>query len=127
MAWTSAAIPDQRGKTFVVTGANSGIGLEAAAVLAEKGAHVVLACRSPSRAKDALESITKRSVAASVEVMSLDLSSLRSVRAFASELVETHSRRRRSRRSRSPVTLATRPRRSSTRDPRWRARARRAC
>jgi NAD(P)-dependent dehydrogenase (short-subunit alcohol dehydrogenase family) len=92
MAWTSAAIPDQRGKTFVVTGANSGIGLEAAAVLAEKGAHVVLACRSPSRAKDALESITKRSVAASVEVMSLDLSSLRSVRAFASELVETHAK-----------------------------------
>ncbi len=90
MPWTSDAIPDQRGKTFVVTGANSGIGLEATAILAKKGAHVVLACRSPSRAKDALETIGKRASGSSVEVMSLDLSSLESVRGFAAELAAKH-------------------------------------
>lgn len=90
MVWTSGAIADQRGKTFVVTGANSGIGLEAAAVLASKGAHVVLACRSPQRAKDALETIGRRASGSSVEVMSLDLSSLKSVRAFATEVTARH-------------------------------------
>jgi NAD(P)-dependent dehydrogenase (short-subunit alcohol dehydrogenase family) len=90
MAWTSGAIADQSGKTFVVTGANSGIGLEAAAVLAGKGAHVVLACRSPQRARDALDTIAKRATGAKIEVMSLDLSSLKSVRAFAAEVTAKH-------------------------------------
>lgn len=92
MAWTTDAIPAQRGKTFLVTGANSGIGLEAAVVLAAKGAHVVLACRSPERASAALETLRRRAPGASAEVMALDLSSLASVRAFAEAFTAAHTR-----------------------------------
>ncbi|MBX7190740.1 MAG: SDR family oxidoreductase [Sandaracinaceae bacterium] len=88
MAWTSESIADQRGKTFVITGANSGIGYEAAVALASKGAHVVMACRSAERAKDAVSSLKGRVPSASVEVRSLDLSSLASVRAFAEQLAK---------------------------------------
>ena len=54
MPWTREQIPDQSGRTFVVTGGNSGIGFEAALALAEKKAHVVLACRSLERASEAV-------------------------------------------------------------------------
>jgi NAD(P)-dependent dehydrogenase (short-subunit alcohol dehydrogenase family) len=83
MAWTQASIPDQSGKTFVITGGNSGIGYEAALALARKKAHVILACRSPERAGDALASLMAAVPGASAEVMQLDLASLESVRAFA--------------------------------------------
>ncbi|MFN7701992.1 MAG: SDR family NAD(P)-dependent oxidoreductase, partial [Deltaproteobacteria bacterium] len=76
MAWTEDSIPEQRGKTFVVTGANSGIGLEAAAVLAAKRAHVVLACRSPERAGKALVARRARVPGASVVVRARVLASL---------------------------------------------------
>jgi hypothetical protein len=81
--WTAADVPDQRGRTAIVTGANSGIGLEAAAVLAARGAHVILACRDAAKAKTAQEEIARRHGDASVEVRALDLASLASVRAFA--------------------------------------------
>jgi NAD(P)-dependent dehydrogenase (short-subunit alcohol dehydrogenase family) len=51
--WTKSNIPDQTGKTIIVTGANTGIGYETALALYEAGAHVVLACRSMDKAKDA--------------------------------------------------------------------------
>ncbi|MFN9808510.1 MAG: oxidoreductase [Deltaproteobacteria bacterium] len=92
MAWTEDSIPEQRGKTFVVTGANSGIGLEAAAVLAAKRAHVVLACRSPERAGKALEALRARVPGASVEVRALDLASLARVRSFAESFAKAHGR-----------------------------------
>ena len=47
--WTTANIPDQTGRTAVITGANTGLGYETAAALAAKGAHVVLAVRNADK------------------------------------------------------------------------------
>jgi NAD(P)-dependent dehydrogenase (short-subunit alcohol dehydrogenase family) len=76
--WTTAAIPDQTGRTAVVTGANSGLGLATARALAGAGAHVVLAVRDTSRGEEAA-----RTVNGSTEVRRLDLADLSSVREFA--------------------------------------------
>jgi NAD(P)-dependent dehydrogenase (short-subunit alcohol dehydrogenase family) len=85
--WTEADIPDQSGRVAVVTGANSGIGFEAAVALAAKGALVVLACRDQGRATDAAGRIAARSSGARVELVQLDLSSLDSVRTASAELL----------------------------------------
>jgi len=77
---------------MVITGANSGIGYEAALQLARKGASVVLACRSLDKANAAAQQIKSACPAASVEVMELDLSSLASVRSFAESFHKSHSR-----------------------------------
>jgi len=90
--WTAAAIPDLTGKTIVVTGANSGIGFEAARELALRGAHVVLACRNPGKAEGALAAIRAAAAQASVETMQLDLASLASIREFAAAYKDKHSR-----------------------------------
>jgi NAD(P)-dependent dehydrogenase (short-subunit alcohol dehydrogenase family) len=71
-------IPDQTGRTVIVTGANSGIGRAAAAALAAKGAHVVLAVRNLEKGHAAAAAMTGAS-----EVRELDLANLESVRAFA--------------------------------------------
>jgi NAD(P)-dependent dehydrogenase (short-subunit alcohol dehydrogenase family) len=76
--WTAADVPDQTGKTHVITGANSGIGLEAARVLADRGAHVVLAVRNTEKGEAAA-----REIGGNVSVRQLDLASLASIRAFA--------------------------------------------
>jgi NAD(P)-dependent dehydrogenase (short-subunit alcohol dehydrogenase family) len=81
--WTAAEIPDQHGRRFVVTGANSGIGLVAARELARAGAHVVLACRDLGRGDTALATIRAAVPDAAVELRPLDVSDLQSVRAFA--------------------------------------------
>jgi NAD(P)-dependent dehydrogenase (short-subunit alcohol dehydrogenase family) len=83
MPWTANDLPDLAGRTAVVTGANSGIGLEAARELARKGARVVLACRDPGRASTALDEIRRDQPGASVEVQPLDLANLASVNQFA--------------------------------------------
>lgn len=83
--WTPDQLPDLSAQTIVITGANSGIGLEAARVLAQKNARVVLACRSADKARAAVESCAGGRANARVEAMSLDLASLASVRAFAEE------------------------------------------
>jgi NAD(P)-dependent dehydrogenase (short-subunit alcohol dehydrogenase family) len=77
------ALPDQRGRTAVITGANSGIGLEAARELARAGAHVVMACRDTTKGDAAADAIRKELPSAELEVAALDLASLDSVRAFA--------------------------------------------
>ncbi len=92
MTWTEADIPDQRGRVAVVTGANSGIGFETARALAEKGAEVVLGCRDAARGRDAFQRILQAHPDASVSLMTLDLSSLDSVRSFAAEIAEVHER-----------------------------------
>jgi NAD(P)-dependent dehydrogenase (short-subunit alcohol dehydrogenase family) len=78
--WTSQDIPRQDGRTFVVTGANSGIGLVAARELARAGARVVLAVRDTARGEQAAATID-----GATEVRRLDLADLASVRAFADE------------------------------------------
>ncbi len=90
--WTSDNIEDQSGRIAIVTGSNSGIGFEAAKVLAEKGAAVTLACRSTSKAQTAAEAIRAGGVSGSVEVAELDLAELASVRAFADAFNADHDR-----------------------------------
>lgn len=92
MTWTSDDIPDQRGRVAVVTGANGGLGFETARELARRGAHVVIAARSPSKAEEARRSIEAEIAGAGLEIRTLDLGSLDSVRACADELVAEHPR-----------------------------------
>jgi NAD(P)-dependent dehydrogenase (short-subunit alcohol dehydrogenase family) len=88
--WTIANIPDQTGRTAVITGANTGLGYETAAALAAKGANVVLAVRNLERGKGAADLISRRTPGASVALQELDLTSLESVRAAADELRSKH-------------------------------------
>ena len=87
--WTAADIPDQTGRTVVITGANSGLGRASASMLAGAGAHVVMACRNPDKAARAASDLRSAHPHASIEVRELDLASLASVRSFAAGLVET--------------------------------------
>ncbi|MFE3325022.1 oxidoreductase [Streptomyces sp. NPDC059176] len=82
-SWGARDIPDQSGRTAVVTGANSGIGLVTARELARRGARVVLACRSEARGKTAQALIERQVPGAEVEFRPLDLADLASVRQFA--------------------------------------------
>jgi NAD(P)-dependent dehydrogenase (short-subunit alcohol dehydrogenase family) len=83
MGWTLSDMPDLTGKTAVVTGANSGLGLEASRALAGKGARVILACRNADRAEESRQNNLGELPGAKVEAMTLDLASLSSTRAFA--------------------------------------------
>ncbi|MBT2365799.1 SDR family NAD(P)-dependent oxidoreductase [Streptomyces sp. ISL-10] len=82
-SWTPDAIPDQSGRLAVVTGANSGIGYVTARELARCGAHVVLACRSRERGRDAVERLRTEVPGARTELRMLDLADLKSIRSFA--------------------------------------------
>ncbi len=84
--WTAADIPDQSGRTAVVTGANSGLGLETARELARHGAAVVLACRDTVKGERALADIQSSAPAAELELAALDLGSLDAVKGFAERL-----------------------------------------
>lgn len=80
--WTTANIPDLSGKVIIVTGANSGIGFEAAKEFARQGAQTILACRSMDKAQAALAEIQAEIPNAPAEIMQLDLASLASARQF---------------------------------------------
>jgi len=84
--WTEADVPDQTGRTAVITGGNSGIGFEAARVLAERGARLFLGCRDLGKAHGAVARIRAGAPGADVRVVPLDLASLRSVRAAAAQI-----------------------------------------
>ena len=73
------------GKTAIVTGANSGIGKEAAIDLAKRGARVIVACRDEKRGSDAVRDIKAASKSEEVMMKKLDLASLASVRQFSEE------------------------------------------
>ena len=81
--WTEADVPGQRGKVVIVTGANSGLGLETSRVLALRGATVIMACRNAVRAQKAADQIRALNPQGEVVPMTLDLGDLESVRAFA--------------------------------------------
>jgi NAD(P)-dependent dehydrogenase (short-subunit alcohol dehydrogenase family) len=84
--WTADDIPDRSGRTAVVTGANSGIGLPTATELARHGARVILATRSADKGRAAVEQILGAVPGAAVAWARLDLADLASVRAFVDEL-----------------------------------------
>jgi len=81
--WTGESLPDQRNRSAVITGANSGIGWFTALALARAGAHVVLACRDIEKAKGAAGRITAAVAGADVSVAEVDLASIESVQSFA--------------------------------------------
>lgn len=85
-------MPDQSGRTVVVTGANSGLGLEATKAFARKGAHVVMACRSLDRANRARRRIESMVTDVSLTVLELDLASQASIRQFVTEFESEFAR-----------------------------------
>jgi len=90
MSWTEANIPELNGKTIVVTGANSGLGLQTTRLLAGRGAHVIMACRTPSKAEAAMQEVRAQVPDASLQFVPLDLADLSSVRAFAQTVSDEH-------------------------------------
>jgi NAD(P)-dependent dehydrogenase (short-subunit alcohol dehydrogenase family) len=84
--WTANDIPDQSGRHVLITGANSGLGLRTTLALAGKGARVLMACRNPTKAQDALRRVRSEHPSAQVELVSLDLSSLASIESAAEDV-----------------------------------------
>jgi NAD(P)-dependent dehydrogenase (short-subunit alcohol dehydrogenase family) len=82
-AWTTDDIPDQSGRTAIVTGANAGLGYQTAVQLARVGALVLLAARDPGRGAAALERLRAEVPASRAELLLLDLADLGSVERFA--------------------------------------------
>jgi NAD(P)-dependent dehydrogenase (short-subunit alcohol dehydrogenase family) len=90
MSWSATDIPDQAGRTAVVTGANGGLGLATARALAAAGATVVIAARNQERAVEAMGRIRDGIPDASLELVELDLGSLDSVSSAAKEILAAH-------------------------------------
>ena len=92
--WTPSDIPDLSGRTAVVTGASSGLGLHTSIELARHGARVIMTSRDPHRGDEALGQVRMQAARegrpADVELLVLDLADLSSVRAFAASVVAAH-------------------------------------
>ncbi len=88
--WTAADMPNQTGRTAIVTGANVGIGYHTALGLARAGAHVVMACRDQGRATAAVDAIRQAVPKATLSIELIDVGSLASVRAFADRIATGH-------------------------------------
>ena len=92
MGWKASGIPDQTGKTAVVTGGNGGLGLATSRDLATHGAHVVIGARNLEKAEAARRKIELAVPDASLEIRSLDLGSLASIAEFATSVKAAHPR-----------------------------------
>ena len=90
MAWTRADIPPLQGRTALVTGANSGLGLETARALAAQGATVLLACRSRAKAEQTATQLAAEGLRG-LEPLELNLADLESVRRAASAVAAAHT------------------------------------
>lgn len=90
-SWSKAHIPNLAGKTTLVTGANSGLGYEVTLALAEKGAQVVMACRSIDKGEAAARQIRQQCPSATLAVMALDLTNLATVRRFVTAFQEKYA------------------------------------
>ncbi|MFI8966850.1 oxidoreductase [Streptomyces sp. NPDC053493] len=90
--WTADRIPDLSGRVYVVTGANSGLGLATTRELARRGGHVVLAVRDEEKGRRAARDIAAAVPGARLEVRRIDLADLDSVRDFAGKLRADHPR-----------------------------------
>ena len=90
-AWTSENLKNQKSKTVLVTGANSGIGYFAALALVKAGANVFIAGRNPEKLDKAVSGIRGVATEGRVEAIIVDLSSLDSIRKFAHEFLERHA------------------------------------
>jgi len=90
--WDSNNIKDQSGKVAIVTGSSSGIGYEAARVLAKKNAEVIIAVRNQAKGDKAVQKIKDQNQNADVKVMILDLASLKSVKSFTDEFNQKYKR-----------------------------------
>lgn len=89
--WLASDMPSLQGKISIVTGANSGLGLETTLGLAAAGATVVMACRNPAKAEPALAQLLQKLPQAQLQLMTLDLSDLASVRQFAAACAQRFS------------------------------------
>lgn len=90
--WTESNVPDQSGRTAIVTGANTGLGYETARVLAARGARVVIAVRDTAKGDQAAAKIRAATPKADLQVLELDLGSLQSVRTAAEHIKTDHPR-----------------------------------
>ena len=90
--WTADDIPDQSGRVALVTGANSGLGLQTSLALARKGARVLMGCRDAERAAAAVKQIRDAAPSAGVEIVPLDLASLDAVRTASADVLERTDR-----------------------------------
>lgn len=90
--WTADKLPDLAGKTYVITGANSGIGFEAARMLGERGAHITMACRSEPKAAEAVRELTSLAPQGRFDSVQMDLSDLSSVRRAAGDIRKSHQK-----------------------------------
>lgn len=86
MGWSTHDMGDLAGRTLLVTGANSGLGLASAVALAAAGARVVMACRHPGRAEEARQRVARAARGPEPEVVSLDLADLDSVASCTKEV-----------------------------------------
>ena len=85
--WTASDIPDQSGRTVLVTGGNSGLGYQTVLQLARKGAHVLLGARNHARAQAALDRLAAEARGSRIELAELDLADLTSVERYSTEFL----------------------------------------